>query len=196
MRLQQYLNEDKTLDFLFEEGLRNLQEVQIDEQEIEVSESTKHQLNESISVTLIISVLLATPSIIQSIAKSVGFLYKKIKKLFGGKEESKAVEGIVNFTEKWHHMYISALRQILRMGGVFKSAGITDKDKQMKATEVVFYTIIFGFAVYGGVATAKSIMHVVHHATPTHINMSTLEGVLTSVKSKEVANFVRGIIKA
>jgi hypothetical protein len=81
------------------------------------------------------------------------------------------------------------------MAGVFKSTGIEDKEKQMKATEVVFYTIIFGFAVYGGVATAKSIMHVVNHFNPSHLNMAALEGVLTSIKSKEVSNFIRGLIK-
>lgn len=100
MRLQHYLNEDIQLDQLFEQGLRNLQEAEVKEEIIHVDESTKNQLNESISVTLIISVILGTPSIIKTIAKSLGFLYKKIKKLFGGKEESKAVEGIVNFTEK------------------------------------------------------------------------------------------------
>jgi hypothetical protein len=100
MRLQKYLNEDNTLDTLFKQGCENLQKIQIDDQNIYVSESMRQKLDESISVTLIISLILGTPSIIKSISKAIGFLYRKIKKLFGGKDESKAAEKIVEFTEK------------------------------------------------------------------------------------------------
>ena len=84
----------------------------------------------------------------------------------------------------------------MRAGGVFKSAGIEDKEKQMKATEVVFYSIIFGFAIHGGIATTKSIMHTAKHITLTNIKFATLESVLTGVKTREVTKFIKSIMKA
>jgi flagellar motor component MotA len=82
------------------------------------------------------------------------------------------------------------------MGGVFKTAGITDKGRQEKATEVVFYTIIFGFAILGGVATGKSILHVAKHMSLSNISFASLEGVLTSIKSNEVVKFIKSIKSA
>ena len=195
MRFYNYLHED--MDTVLQQGLNNLQSLEINEEIVEVNEETKQQLNEAaISVTLIVSVILALPSLLSSIAKSIGFIFGKIKKLFGGEDKSTAAEKVINFAEKWHHAYVKTLRQILRMGGVFKSAGITDKEKQMKATEVVFYTIIFGFAVHGGVTTGKSLIKMAKSATLTKLNITTLEGIVTAIKSKEVTQFIKGIMRA
>ena len=188
--LEEY--ESQEINESMRKGLDNLEKSKLT---LEESYVEGEKLDEAaISVTLIISVLLAMPSVIETIANSIGFLYKKIKKLFGAKEESKAIEKIVELAEKWHHGYVATLRQILRIGGVFKSAGIEDKEKQEKATEVVFYTIIFGFAVYGGIATGKSILHMVKHMDLSHINMASLEGVLTAIKSREVQSFIKKVV--
>jgi len=82
------------------------------------------------------------------------------------------------------------------LGGVFKSAGIEDKEKQMRATEVVFYTIIFGFAIHGGVTTGKALLKMVKSATLTKVNIATVEGVVTAVKSKEVTQFIKGVMRS
>ncbi|MFW6047479.1 MAG: hypothetical protein ACOCP4_06830 [Candidatus Woesearchaeota archaeon] len=79
------------------------------------------------------------------------------------------------------------------MGGVFKAAGIKNKEKQKKASEVVFYTIILGFAIHGGVLTIKSITSMLQHANTSHISVTTMEGVLTAIKSKEVKDFITQI---
>lgn len=190
MRFYNWIEEEE-LDEAFQQGLNELKATEVQEEHIQLTEEQKRQVNEAVlSVTFIISLLLGAPSIIKSIAKAIGWVYKKIKKLFGGKEESKVAEKIIQLTEKWHGAYITALRQVLRMGGVFKAAGIKDKEKQKKATEVVFYTIILGFAVHGGFTTAQSIIKMIEHSSTSHAHVTTMEAVLTAVKSKEVKNFI------
>ena len=196
-KLDTYINEeiDLSLNEGFDKTLESLKMSNpIDESHLVVYNNDRID-EAAISVTLIISVLLAMPNIIKTIAKSFNFIFNKIKKLFKKdvKEDNGVIEKLIKMTDKWHHAYISTLRQILRMGGVFKSAGIKEKDKQEKATEVVFYTIIFGFAVMGGIATGKSILHVAKHMSLSNISFASLEGVLTSVKSGEVVKFIKKI---
>lgn len=183
--------EEKELDEAFQQGLDELKATEVQEEYIQLTEEQKKQMNEAVlSVTFIISLILGAPSLIKAITKAIGWVYKKIKKLFGGKEESKVAERIIQLTEKWHNAYVTALRHILKVGGVFKAAGITDKEKQEKATEVVFYTIILGFAVHGGFTTAQSIIKMIQHSSTSHAHVTTMEAVLTAIKSKEVKNFI------
>lgn len=186
--------EEKELDEAFQYGLDELKNSEVKEEYIQLTEEQKRQMNEAVlSVTFVISLILGAPSIVKAITKAIGWVYKKIKKLFGGKEESKVAERIIQLSEKWHHAYITTLRHVLKMGGIFKAAGIKDKEKQEKATEVVFYTIILGFAVHGGFTTAKSIMHMIQHSSTSHAHITTMEAVLTAIKSNEVKNFITQI---
>lgn len=187
MKFSNYLIEQK-MNSLFESILINLKEEKIKREFVEID-----RIDESVSITLIISVILALPSLLKTISKVFGFFYKKMKKLFGGKEMSRTEELIVKLADKWHHHYIMILRQILKVAGVFKSAGIDEEDKQIKATEVVFYTIIFGFAVHGGIATAKGIWSVVNNISQNGLNLTILEAVLTAIKSKEIRTFIKKI---
>jgi len=196
MRLQDYLNEDMyiSLNQGFYDSLQSLGEMQpIDESHL----VNNDRIDEAaISIALIISTILAMPSLIKNLASALGWLWKKIKKLFTGKEEdSVVVQKIIELTDKWHHLYITTLRQILKVAGVFKSAGIEEKEKQEKATEVVFYTIIFGFAIYGGVTTGKGLLKIAKNMDLQNIKIVGLEGVLTSIKSNEVRTFVRKMMK-
>lgn len=197
-KLNTYLNEEIELSLNegFDKTLESLQMYKpIDESHLV---EYNGRVDEAVSVTLIISLILGMPTIIKTIAKSFKFVLDKIKKLFGKdtKEDEGVIEKLIKMTDKWHHAYIVTLRQVLRMGGVFKSAGITDKGRQEKATEVVFYTIIFGFAILGGVATGKSILHVAKHMSLSNISFASLEGVLTSIKSNEVVKFIKSIKSA
>lgn len=189
MRFYNWINDD--LDNLFAQGLEELKKQEVKEEIIQLTEEQKQQLDEAvISVTFIISLILAAPSIMKGITKALGWVYKKIKKLFGGKEQSSVEDKLVEMIEKWHHSYIVVLRQILRTGGIFKAAGITDKEKQTKATEVVFYTIILGFAIYGGITTASSIINMIKHSSLSHGHITAAEAALTGIKSKEVKSFL------
>lgn len=191
MKFYNWLNEEQELDNIFEQGLKELKSQEVVYENIQLTESQKEQVNEAVvSATFIISLILGAPSLLKAITKALGWIYKKIKKLFGGKEQSAVEDKLVSMLDKWHHSYIVVLRQLLRAAGIFKAAGITDKERQEKATEVVFYTIILGFAIYGGVATTKSILHMVQHSNLSHAKITTIESVLTAIKSNEVKNFI------
>lgn len=200
-RLQKYLKtdiNDDELNQIFEGTLDDLQNIDLNELQDDSDALPQERIDEeAISATFIIAIILGLPSLLKTIVKTFGFFYKKIKKLFGGKEESSVEQKLIEFSDKWHHAYIKVLRQLLRAGGVFKSAGIEEKDKQEKATEVVFYTIIFGFAIHGGFTTAKGIMKIAEHPTHLlHIKHVTMEGILTGIKSKEVTSFIQKMMKA
>lgn len=164
---------------------------------IRLTEEQKRQLNEAgVTPVFIIGLVLAAPSVIKMIVKAVGWVIKKIRKLFGKKEdESEAVEKIIEFTEKWHKAYIKVIEKTLQVGGVFRAANIDDKKQREMAAEVIFYTIIFGFAVYSGLASGKIIMNTLQTASTKNIEMGIVESIMTAIKSSELKEFIQHITK-
>lgn len=146
-------------------------------------------LNESISATLIISMLLALPSAIQSLTKAFGKILRMLFKR--GDEEFTVIQKMLDFTEKWHHSYIKLIKGILNITGIFKKTNVTDEAAKDKVAEIVFYVVILGFAIHGGVASVKSIYSMITHSHTHHIGITTIETVLTQIKSKEVITFVK-----
>ncbi len=146
-------------------------------------------LNEAIGATLVISMLLAMPSAIQSLTKAFGKILRMLFKK--GDEEFAVIQRVLDFTEKWHHSYIKLIKGILSITGIFKKTNVTDESAKDKVAEIVFYVIIFGFAVHGGIASAKSIFHMISHSNTHHIGIASIEAVLTQIKSKEIISFVR-----
>jgi len=193
-KIYKYLEKDYInweLDEAFETGLKNLKSLKVEEQDFR-----NYSINEeAISITLIISLMLAAPSLIENIAKSIGFLYKKIRKLFGKEtDDSKSLQKLINITNKWHHAYIKTIMYIMKMAGIFKKAGVKNKKTQEKTAEAVFYVIIFGFAIHGGIATVESIRHAISHASVGHAQTATMEGIITALKTKEIKNFIATVI--
>ena len=176
---------DTGLNESFRIGYENLEQVIPN-----IEENSVEQINEFEGTISIIGIILGAPSIIKNLAKAIGFLYKKIKKILGKEEESKAVEKIVNLSEKWKDLYIKSIRKILQAGNVFKSAGI-DKDKERQATEAVFYTVIFGFAIYGGVISVQTIYNFIEdEGEMEHLQKGTIKSIISSIRAKEVKDFI------
>ena len=75
--------------------------------------------------------------------------------------------------------------------GLFKKAGIEDESQKQRTAEVVFYILIFGLAVFSGVTTVKHISHALKTSHFTNLNMTSLEALLTAIKSKEVGAFIK-----
>lgn len=157
---------------------------------INESEYTEDEINEALGPMLILSVLLAMPKVIELIVKAISIVIKTLKNMIGMKQsdETKIADTIIGFTHKWHKSYIKAIQFVLEKAKVFEKAKIVDDEDKKKAAEVVFYTIIFGFVVYGGIASVSAIAASVHNAS--HAGMATAEVVLTSVKTTEVKSFV------
>ncbi len=181
-----YIKTNFYLEEAFKQTLKELDNIQLTEKYDDT------QLQEMFTPTLVISTILALPSMISSIVKAFSFVIKQVRKLFSDStEEFTIVTKLLEFTDKWHHSYIKVIEKILVFSGIFKRLNITDPKIRTLSAEVVFYTIIFGFAIHGGLASAKSVYSMVHHGNLHHINVATLETVLTSIKSKEVVEFVR-----
>jgi len=179
-------NDFNELDSIFESFLQELNSVE-DMEEVSI-------INEDggiISIPLIISILTASPGIISMFAKLGKKLTSKFKSLKGIGE--KFGDKLISFADKWHHFYIKAIVKLIELTGIYKKSNITDKKEKEKIAEVLFYVIVFGLAIYSGVTTVKHIAHIVKDAHLTNINSTTLEGILTAIKSKEIKGFLNKI---
>lgn len=193
---------ERELDEALEAGCTYMEDVTkkwacYEPDDIQLTEEQRQQLNEAgLSIPFIIGIVMAAPSVIKIIVKAVGWIIKKVKKLFGKSEEpSEAVEKLIEFTEKWHKAYIKVIKKALEFGGVFKSAGIESEKNQEMAAEAVFYTIVFGFAVYSGLASGKIIINSMQEASLKNIEMGIVEGVMTAIKSGEIKEFLQSVSK-
>lgn len=190
----EYLNDITSIDDALAESYIRFEA--IDPSDIEsIDNSVVQELQEFvITVPLIIGIILAAPGIIELLAKVFSKLSSAIKKLFKRdttNDSSDISEKILTFAHKWHKLYITLIRKTLSISGIFKKAGITDKSEQKKAAEVVFYTIVFGFAIYGGITTAKGIGSTISKVPAiSDIAGISLEGILTAIKSSEVKQFI------
>ena len=97
-------------------------------------------INEAVGVSLIISLMLAAPGIIERIAKAVGWVINKIRKLFGKeKKEFEFIEKLIEFAEKWATGYVVAIEKILDVTGIFKKAGMTEKKEKREVATIIYY---------------------------------------------------------
>lgn len=158
-------------------------------------EQSNAKINEALGAVAIIGFLLALPKVLELLVKGIGKLVSVWKRLVKpgeakGKEEEFA-HNIVEFTHKWHKMYISGLQFILKVSGAFKKAGITDEAGQRKAAEVVYYTIIAGLAIYSGIGAVSAFKGAVQGAAHGgSFSIAAFEAAMASVKSSEVVGFL------
>lgn len=168
------------------------------EDKIEVPEVT-----EALDPVTIIGLVLAAPKLLEILASAFGSVMKKLNKYFkkGAQptdNESEIAKSIIEFSHKWHSAYIKILQYVLEMFGVFAKANITNNTDKKKATEMLYYTIIAGLAVYSGVGAAsafKSAMASKDIATAAgNFNLSALEAAMTVIKSGEVQSFLKKVM--
>ena len=163
----------------------------------EVEELPEKPLNEAIGVVAVVGMLLAAPKVVELIVKGLSKLVKLFKKLVPKgqaktDEEKKDVAAkIIDFTHKWHKLYIKGVKGLLKISGLFKKAGITEPAAQDKAAKMVYYTIVAGLAVYSGIGAIsafKDAASVAAHAGSFEIGV--LETAMAAIKSGEVVEFI------
>ena len=157
----------------------------------------KQKLNEALGATAIIGLILALPKLTEIITKALAKLIKVVKKFVGANppkgpaEEAAWAAKIIDFTHKWHKVYIKAFYYMFKFSGLYKKAGITDEGTRMKVAKIMYYTVVAGLAVSAGVGAIgafKAGMSQAAHGGEFAIG--TLESVMTAVKSGEVAEFL------
>jgi hypothetical protein len=160
------------------------------------------KLNEALGTVAIIGFILAAPKIVELITKGISGFIKLFKKLVGVKaattedERVDIAKRIIDFTHRWHKGYIKLLKFILSKTGIFNKAGITNPQDQMKAAEVVYYTIIAGLAVYSGIGAVSAFKSAAAGgAAGSEFALGTFETVMASVKTTEVTEFLTKVFK-
>lgn len=157
----------------------------------------KQKLNEAIGVTAVVGFILALPKLVEIITKAVAKLVKLIKKLTGGKkpetEEEQAAwaQKIIDFTHKWHKIYIKAFYYMFKFSGLYKKAGIKDEGVKMKVANIFYYTVVAGLAVAAGVGAVGAFKTGISQAAHGgEFALGTFESVMAVVKSGEVSEFL------
>tara|TARA_R110000803_G_scaffold87495_2_gene154239 strand:- start:1504 stop:2523 length:1020 start_codon:yes stop_codon:yes gene_type:complete len=169
----------------------------IEDVKAEVDELPEKPINEAIGTVAVIGMLLAAPKVVELITKGMSKLIKLFKKVMpksGAKtddDKKDTAAKIIEFTHKWHKMYIKGVKGLLKISGLFRKAGITDPAAQEKTAKVVYYTIVAGLAVYSGIGAIsafKDAASIAPHASSFEIG--TLEAVMAAIKSGEVVEFM------
>ena len=157
----------------------------------------KQKLNEVIGVTAVIGFILALPKLVEIITKAISKLIKLIQKLTKTnppKTEQEKVgwaEKIIEFTHKWHKLYIKAFYYMFKMSGLYKKAGITDESTKMKVAKIFYYTVVAGLAVAAGIGAVGAFKTAASQAAHgSEFALGTFEGAMAAIKSGEVVEFL------
>ena len=147
---------------------------------------------------------LAAPKLIEIFSKSLGGLLAKLNKYFkkgsqAADNEMEIAKSIIAFSHKWHNGYIKVLQYILDMTGVFAKANITNDADKKRATEMVYYILLAGLAVYSGVSSAEAFKSALESKDLAPMagkfSIGAIETALAKVKVGEVKNFLSKIMK-
>ena len=119
-------------------------------------------------------------------------MWKKIVKPGEAKgNEEEFAKNIIEFTHKWHKLYIKGIKGMLKLIGAFKKAGIEGDAAQDKAAEAIYYTIIAGLAVYSGIGAVSAFKGAITAAPHGgSFSLAALESAMAGIKSSEVTEFI------
>ena len=154
------------------------------------------KVTEAIGTVAVIGMLLAAPKVVELMVKGfvkVVSVFKKMFKPKGAKteeEQNEVAKKIIDFTHKWHKSYIKGIKWAMKVTGLFAKAGIKDDAAQMKAAELVYYTIIAGLAVYSGIGAAGAFKSALSSGASGDIAIGSLEAAMATIKSGEVVEFL------
>ena len=162
------------------------------------SNAVEKDLDESAGVIGIIGILLAMPRVIELLAKPMSKFVKLSRKVLKPKAvtaEKEVAESIIHFAHKWHKGYVKVVKYILEVSGVFKQAGYTTDSQKEKAANLVYYIIIALLAVHAGLESIHAFKELSAAGVETgNISLAALETAMTSIKTGEVAKFVKQFV--
>lgn len=172
--------------------------------QVNEAEVKKDRLEEAVGATLIISLLLAAPKAVELFTKGMSKLVRGFKNLVGKREaktdeeQFELAKKIIEFTHKWHDLYVKIVQFILRITGVYRKANVDPKSPQAKKiAKVVFIILVIGLGIYGGVQSVKHFYNAYKGIGQlgTEVGTGGFEAALTTIKGTEVKDFLAKIIK-
>lgn len=162
------------------------------------------EINEALDPVSIAGLVLAAPKIIELLATAFSKINSKLNKYFKKgtqptDNESEIAKAVIAFSHKWHKSYIKVLKFMLEVSGIFNSAKIVNDTDKNKATELLYYTILAGLAVYSGVqgisAFKKALMSKDIAYATGDFSIGSLEAALARIKAGEVKTFLSKILQ-
>ncbi len=170
---------------------------QVEDMPEEELNERKQKLNEAVTATVIIGFVLALPKLVEIMTKTLVKIVKLIQKFTKAnppstqQEKVEWAEKIIEFTHKWHKLYIKAFYYMFKISGLYKRAGITDESTRMKVAKIFYYTVVAGLAVAAGVGAVGAFKTAAAQAAHgNEFALGTFEGVMAAVKSGEIAAFL------
>jgi len=178
---------DNEIASAFASGLTSLQG-QTGEIKEQVAEADT-ELNEAI-VSLLISILLSAPKLLEII----GGIVKKVTAKFS-KEKGKVEAGDA-FIHAGHHLeekYLSLLKKIIKVTGMAKKANIKTEQELETAAKVLLYSILGAAAVSAGLASAEAIGGALAGKGVSAAVYGVAKGSLASLKGSEIVQGIKSI---
>tara|TARA_R110000868_G_scaffold45364_1_gene150502 strand:- start:462 stop:1100 length:639 start_codon:yes stop_codon:yes gene_type:complete len=180
-------NLDSEIDSAFASSLNSLQG-QVAEVKGQVDEA-ETDLNEAVA-SLLISILLSTPKLLEII----GGMVKKISTKFS-KEKGKVTAGD-GFIHAGHHLeekYLGLLKKIIKVTGIAKKANLKSETEIDKAAKVMLYTILGAAAVSAGFASAEAIGGALVGKGVSAAVYGLAKGSLASLKGNEIVQGIKSL---
>jgi hypothetical protein len=180
-------NLDSEIDSAFASSLGALQG-QVAEVKGQVDE-TETNLNEAV-VSLLISILLSTPKLLEII----GGMVKKVATKFS-KEKGKVTAGD-GFIHAGHHLeekYLSILKKIIKVTGIAKKANIKTDEELETAAKVLLYSILGAAAISAGFASAEAIGGALAGKGVSAAVYGLAKGSLASLKGNEIVQGIKSL---
>lgn len=180
-------NLDSEIDSAFASSLNSLQG-QVAEVKGQVDEA-ETDLNEAVA-SLLISILLSTPKLLEII----GGMVKKISTKFS-KEKGKVTAGD-GFIHAGHHLeekYLGLLKKIIKVTGIAKKTNLKSEVEIDKAAKVMLYTILGAAAVSAGFASAEAIGGALVGKGVSAAVYGLAKGSLASLKGNEIVQGIKSL---
>ena len=179
---------DNEIDSAFASSLNALQG-QVAEVKGQVDEA-ETDLNEAV-VSLLISILLSAPKLLEII----GGMVKKIATKFS-KEKGKVTAGD-GFIHAGHHLeekYLGILKKIIKITGIAKKANLQSEQEIDMAAKVMLYTILGAAAISAGFASAEAIGGALAGKGVSAAVYGAAKGSLAGIKGNEIVDGVKKLL--
>jgi hypothetical protein len=180
---------DSEIASAFGSGLSSLQgQTDVIKEEIDEAEV---EMNEVAVTSLLISVLLSTPKLLEII----GGIVKKVASIFSKeKGKVKAGDGFIHAGHALEGKYLKILKLIIKTTGLGKKAGLKTPEDYDQAAKLLLYSILGVAAISAGFASAEAIGGALAGKGVTAAIYGTAKGGLAGLKSHEVIDGMNKLI--
>jgi hypothetical protein len=179
---------DKEIASAFASGLGSLQG-QVAEVKEQVAEAETN-LSEAVVTSLLVSILLSAPKLLEIIGGMVNKIAAKFSKEKG---EVPAGEALIHAGHHLEEKYLGLLKKILKVTGIAKKANIKTDAELEVAAKVLLYVILGVAATSAGFASAEAIGGAIAGKGVSAATYGLAKGSLAGLKSSEIVQGIKSL---